>query len=95
MVFYSLKWIATKICLQNQILLMSEKLKEEIKYNTEWIRILMIWLFAMGTGGVSLIRNKGNAASDLLLMGGAVIFCVLLFSVIYLHYRNVNNLKKL
>ena len=73
---------------------MSDKLKEEIKYYTEWLRILLIWVFSLITGLVSIMFKKEIPNNELLIMAYVGIFC-LSFIIFVLCLSISSKLKKL
>jgi hypothetical protein len=76
---------------------MSEKLKEEIKFNTEWIRLLVVGLIAI-TGGLISIQFSAEIKyrqQSLLLTSGIIFTFVIIVILGVLNVRNIKKLKKL
>ncbi len=76
---------------------MNEKLKEEIKYYTEWVKLLTLIILADLTGTISLIRIKEPTAREQLLqlIGIFSSFVILAGFFIYMYnvYRKIKQIQ--
>ncbi len=74
---------------------MTDAVKEEIKFYTEWSKLFMITLVTIAAGVISLIRNKDNEITEYMLITiGFVTIFIEVFIIIYLSFRIIGLIKK-
>lgn len=66
---------------------MSEKAKEQIKFNTEILKFLVVMFLATGGGSLSLILHGFTHAREVILASGGMIFAIFFISLAYWRYK--------
>lgn len=70
----------------------SDRVKEQIKFNTEVLKLIVVLMIATGGGAVSLILHGFTHAREVLLSVAGMIIAITCLVIAYIRYRITQHL---
>jgi hypothetical protein len=65
---------------------MTDQQKEQIRFNTEMIKLLAVLLFGTGGGSITLIVDGVNSGKKVIFTAVGIIMAITCFILIYMRY---------
>jgi len=65
---------------------LTDQQKEQIRFNTEMIKLLAVLLFGTGGGAITLIVDGVNSGRKVIFTAAGMIMAVICFIMIYIRY---------
>jgi hypothetical protein len=69
-----------------------DRIKEQIKFNTEIIKLIVVFLIATGGGAISLILSGLERGRDVVLAAAGMIIAVVCIIITYVRYKTTQTL---
>ena len=69
-----------------------DRVKEQIKFNTEIIKLIVVLMIATGGGAFSLILTGLTHARDVILAAGGMIMAVICWVITFIRYKITQDL---
>ena len=64
-----------------------DRIKEQIKFNTEILKLVVVLMIATGGGALSLILEGFDKARDVILAAGGMIIAITCLIITYIRYK--------
>jgi hypothetical protein len=69
-----------------------DRIKEQIKFNTEIIKLIVVLIIATGGGSISLILTGLGRGRDVVLAAAGMIIAIICIIITYVRYKNTQAL---